>query len=690
MNTPAEDGRDAWRLEPDEEGIAWLHLDCPGATNTLSRAVLAGLEARLDELQALSPRGLVIRSDKPGGFIAGADVGEFRTLRDEARALEHVRWAQDIFRRLADLRFPTVAMIHGYCLGGGLELALACRYRVAEDGPATRLGLPEVRLGIHPGYGGTVRLPPLIGDLQALDLMLTGRTVSARAARRLGLVDHALPERQLARAARHLIHTRPPAGRARPLARLPALAPLRPLVVRFLARRVEPKAPRRHYPAPWALLELWQRHRGDPEAMMAAEARSVARLVCTETAANLIRVFFLQTRLKGLGGRSPARHLHVVGAGTMGGDIAAWAALRGLRVTLQDRSTEQLGRACGRAAELFRRKLHGRQAVTAALDRLIPDPAGAGLARADVVIEAIYENLEAKQALFREVEARAPATALLATNTSSLPLEEIGSVFAEPGRLVGLHFFNPVARMQLVEVVRGRDTGDEVVAAASAFVRRLDRLPLPVSSSPGFLVNRILMPYLLEAVRALEDGIPAAAIDRAALDFGMPMGPLELADTVGLDICRAVAEILAAHLGVELPGRLADRVEAGRLGRKTGAGFYEWQGKRPVRPPLPRGYRPPPDLQDRLILPMLNEAVACLHQGVVADEDLLDAGVVFGTGFAPFRGGPMHYLHRRGVGAVLARLVELEQTHGPRFHPGPGWDRVQGDRTGAPTDTATG
>ena len=672
-----------WRLETDGDDIAWLHFDRQGAgTNVFDHETLDELDRALDDIRGRNPRGLVILSAKPNGFIAGADIGGFQRVESREQALDFIRKGQRVFRKLEALRFPTLALIHGFCLGGGLEMALACDYRIARDDPGTRLGLPEVRLGIHPGFGGSVRLPPLIGAPAAMDLMLTGRSIAGFQARKLGLVDHAVPERHLREAARQTVLARPPRHRPRWYLAATNSAPVRPLLAPLMRRRVAAKAPPEHYPAPYALIDLWRRHGGDARAMMAAEAESVADLIMGATAQNLVRVFFLQERLKSLGKASDFRveHVHVVGAGVMGGDIAAWCALRGFTVSLQDQSPERIAPAVGRAWKLFQQKLKRRHLARAAMDRLIPDHKGLYVEKADVVIKAIFEDRDAKRSLYRSLEPRLKPDALLCTNTSSIPLEELAGALAEPARLVGLHFFNPVAKMQLVEVVRGRSSGDTAIAHAQAFTRAIDRLPLPVASSPGFLVNRILMPYLLEAVILESEGVPAPVIDRAARDFGMPMGPIELADTVGLDICLHVGRILAEELGGEVPERLQRMVDAGHLGRKSGSGFYEYRKGKPVKSKVESGYRPPEDLTDRLILRMLNEAVTCLREGVVEDADLLDAGMIFGTGFAPFRGGPLHYIHEQGMDTVRSRLEALEARHGARFRPDPGWTSLaEGD-----------
>lgn len=670
-----------WRLVTDDKRIAWLAIDKADAgANVLAREVLEELQQILDALVVERPLGLVIHSVKASGFIAGADVKEFTVLKNYDEALALVQRGQAILDALEQLPFPTVAMIHGYCLGGGLELALACRYRVAEDDPRTRLGLPEVKLGIHPGFGGTVRLPPLVGAPAAMDLMLSGRTVEARAAQRMGLVDYAVPARQLRRAAEAMVLEHPAPHRPKPWLRATNHAYARPLLAANIRKKVAEKAPPQHYPAPYALIDLWSEYASDRTRMLQEEARSVARLVTGETARNLVRVFFLQERLKSLGRGADfaPKRVHVIGAGVMGGDIAAWCALRGLAVTVQDRNPEALGRVMKRAHDLYRKKLKQPRLVQTAMDRLLPDRSGAGLARADVIIEAIFEDVKAKQALYREIEPVIRPDALLATNTSSIPLETLSQALARPERLVGVHFFNPVAQMQLVEVVASALTSPDAARQAAAFVRHIDRLPLPVRSSPGFLVNRVLMPYLLEAVALEAEGVPAAVIDQAATDFGMPMGPILLADTVGLDICLSVAEILSQQLQRDnVPPRLRELVAAGRLGKKSGQGFYRYQGDKPILVKPDKGYRPPADITDRLMFRYFNEAMACLREGVVADADLLDAGMIFGTGFAPFRGGPMHFVEHTGAATVRRRLEELNQQHGARFMPDEGWPFLQ-------------
>lgn len=638
-----------WKLERDADGLAWATLDVADAsTNTLGGAVMGELAGLLDELDRQPPKGLVIRSGKAAGFIAGADIDEFSRIDSPAAARALVERGWNLFNRLAALPYPTLALVRGHCLGGGVELALACRYRIAVDEPATRMALPEVMLGIYPAWGGMLRLPRLIGPAAALDLMLTGKGVDARKAKRLGLADDCVPPRVMDSAARlTLLSGRAP--RELPLMQRLLNGPLKAVVARQARRQTAAKVRPGHYPAPFAIIDIWARHGGNALAVPADAPASLEAIFRSPTAKNLVRVFHLQERLKAFGKDADfaPRRVHVVGAGVMGGDIAAECALRGMIVTLQDQTIERIAPAIARAAKRFERKFRGQpREVRFALDRLIPDPDGHGVARADVVIEAIFESLEAKRALLASVEARARPDALIASNTSSLRITDIATALADPSRLVGVHFFNPVAMMPLVEVVRTAASGEEALVRAAAFVRKLDKLPLPVRDAPGFLVNAVLGPYMYEALRCVDEGIAPEAIDAALTAFGMPMGPIELIDTVGLDIAVAAGKALAGAEAV-LPRALADKVAAGQLGKKSGQGFYRWEAgkaRKAVAPAVPEG------LARRILAPLLAAADDCVARGVVADADLADAGVIFGTGFAPFTGGPLH--HSRAAGAA--------------------------------------
>ncbi len=666
-----------WRLETDADRVATLTFDlAASSTNTLGREPMQELGECIAEIEAAAPRAVIVRSAKENGFVAGADISEFGKLDDLDQAYRLVREGQKVFDRLQGLPMPTVAALHGFALGGGLELALACRYRVGADDGKLNLGLPEVQLGVHPGFGGTVRLPQLIGASAALDLMLTGKSVRAKDALRLGLVDRLAPRTEMLAAARDIVLAAPPRHQPPFTQRALAWPLLRTFVAGAARKQVARRANPKHYPAPYAIIDLFERHGASGAAAYEAEARSIAKLFLTEQSRNLVRVFFLQNRMKALGAKSARRfaRVHVVGAGVMGGDIAAWCASRGLTVTLQDREMKYVEPALRRAGEFFAKRAGdpGKAAEMAA--RLTADVDGAGVPGADIVVEAIFENAEAKRELYAKLEPRMKDGAILATNTSSIVLEDLARKLADPGRLVGLHFFNPVAKMMLVEIIRSTATRQEIVEDALAFTRRLDKLPLPCRSSPGFVVNRVLMPYMTEAMLAADEGVPLALIDRAAVEFGMPMGPIELADTVGLDVAAHVGKILAEAFGLPVPRGTAELLAAGHLGRKSGRGYYEWRDGKPVKPPA-QG-RAPADLIDRMILQYLNEAVACLREGVVEDADLLDAGMIFGTGFAPFRGGPLHYARARGVPAIVERLEALAAAYGLRFKPDAGWSAL--------------
>jgi 3-hydroxyacyl-CoA dehydrogenase/enoyl-CoA hydratase/3-hydroxybutyryl-CoA epimerase len=668
---------ETWSLQIDADRIAWLVCDTPGAsTNVLSAPVLRDLATQLEEIAAKPPAGVVIRSAKTSGFIAGADIKEFLKIRTPEEGYELVRAGQTVLQALEYLPCPSVAALHGFALGGGLELALACTYRVGADDAKLSLGLPEVLLGIHPGFGGTVRAVRLIGVRPALDLMLKGKPYKGSRALAAGLIDELVSPSELLERAKARLLRSPPKATAPFVDKLLNLGAARPFIARQAASSLRHSVRRDQYPAPYAILDLWQRYGAAGAESYEAEARSISDLMCTPTSRNLVRVFLLQDRLKSLGGKSPAefRHVHVVGAGVMGGDIAAWSAFRGMTVTLQDRSAELIQPAMDRAKAFFDKRLKDPAAAAAALARLRMDVNGDGVGDSDVVIEAIFENADAKRALYAELEPKLKPNAILATNTSSIEIETLSAGLKDPSRLVGIHFFNPVAQMQLVEIVRGTGTQPQAVQNALQFTRKLDKLPLPCKSAPGFVVNRILTPYVNEALFALESGIPAAVIDRAGKAFGMPMGPIELTDVVGLDVSLHVGRVLAGALQRRVPEILIKRVEQKKLGRKSGEGFYVWRDGKPVKPESAQ-FAMPADLTDRLILPMLNEAVACLREGVIEDADLLDAGAIFATGFAPFRGGPLHYARERGIADVTARLEELARRYGERFRPDPGWQQ---------------
>lgn len=664
-----------WTLETDDQGIAWLGIDRAGASaNTLSAEVLTELDAALAEIEAASPAGVVLHSKKDGTFIMGADINEFTRIQDEEEAYALIRQGQGVMDRMERLSCPTVAVINGFCLGGGLELSMACDYRIAFAGKKKIIGLPEVQLGIHPGFGGTVRAVQLAGVRPAMQVMLTGAPIRPDKARKIGLIDGTTSADSWRDDAVALIGNRPALQKPPFIERVLGFGPMRVLVRKMLIKQVRRKANPDHYPAPYAMIELWAGYGASPVTGYEAEARSMAKLMVGSTSRNLVRVFFLQDGLKSQGDKStpPPKSVHVVGAGVMGGDIAAWCALRGMNVTLQDREQQYIDPALARAEALFEKRVRdtGDRAETRA--RLTADVAGDGAKEADLIIEAIFENLEAKQALYEDLQAKMKPGALLATNTSSIPLEELRTVLDEPQRFIGLHFFNPVAMLPLVEIIRCEDTDSAALDIGFAFTRGISKLPLECASAPGFVVNRILAPYMAEAMALIDEGVPYKLIDKAAEKFGMPMGPVELVDSVGLDVALGVSKVLGAAMNRPIPERLVSMVEAGKLGRKSGEGFYRWDDGKAIKPD-PGSARAPADIEDRLILPMVNEAVSCLSDQVVKSADMLDAGVIFGTGFAPFRGGPLNYAKERGIDGVEAALEQLAAAHGERFEPHSGF-----------------
>jgi 3-hydroxyacyl-CoA dehydrogenase/enoyl-CoA hydratase/3-hydroxybutyryl-CoA epimerase len=652
-----------WRLEFDLDQVCWLTLDRDGeSANSLSNEVLSELEQIVTFLESEPPVGLVLQSGKKGSFIVGADVREFEQVETVEQAAGLMREAHNLFNRVESLQFPTAVIIDGYCLGGGLELALCFDYRIAKNTDGTRLGFPEVRLGIYPAFGGSMRSTRQIGGLHALQLMLTGRMLRAHQAKSMGLVDQLVsPHAELRWAARRAVLK----GRKSRGPGLIAKLSNWTLVRRFLAgqmrKQTAAKASPKHYPAPFELIDAWEAHGNSPQEMLEEEASRNARLITGSTSRGLRRVFWLMERLKAQGKSSDfkARRVHVIGAGVMGGDIAAWCVLQGLEVTLQDREMKYIEPALKRARKLFAKKLRSPALTAGAQSRLIADVEGSGVERADVIIEAIFENAEAKRELFRAIEPKMKPDAILASNTSAIPLDELASVLEKPARLIGLHFFNPVAKMPLVEVVYDKSTDPGEVERGSAFCGQINRFPLPVKSSPGFLVNRVLSPYMLKAMQVhRERKVPLEALDKAATEFGMPMGPVELADTVGLDVGLNVMGLLGGEDAADDATLLKSYVDQGKLGKKSGEGFYQWKKGKPVKDAKASEGINLQSLGEELMAPYFEECRACLEDGIVADSDVLDAGMIFGTGFAPFRGGPMFYLAQKKPGEARLGIAQ--------------------------------
>ncbi|MHB1110069.1 MAG: 3-hydroxyacyl-CoA dehydrogenase NAD-binding domain-containing protein [Devosia sp.] len=637
-----------WRFEIDFEGLGWLTIDTPKApVNTLSREAIAELETlvlRFEDLIASRELlGVILLSGKDSGFIAGADVSEFDAMADYSILPGALQRTHALFDRIENLKAPFVCGIHGFCLGGGLELALASHYRIAVNNDRTRIGFPEVNLGIFPGFGGTGRSIRQAGPMDAMRAMLTGKMLKADAARGMGLVDKLVRHRDTLRwEARKAVLGKKKSKDAPWSKNLMGLSLVRPYLAKQMRKEVGRKARPEHYPAPHALIDLFEKHGDDWRAMVKGEIDSFVPLLSSETATNLRRVFFLSEGLKKQGvkgNEKPVfRRVHVIGAGVMGGDIAAWCALRGMGVTLQDLDMERIKPALDRAKSLFKKRLKKPVEVASAIARLEADIGGKGLARADVVIEAVVENLEIKRKIFSEAEAKANPKAILATNTSSIELERIAEGLKNPSRLIGLHFFNPVAQLPLVEVIRSKFNTDLDISRGASFALAIAKSPVVVKSAPGFLVNRVLMPYMLGAVERVEKGESKELLDAAAVAFGMPMGPIELMDTVGLDVGRSVAHELG-H-GVPENSKFAALVSQGKLGRKSGAGFYKWEKGKALKSEPP-AHADLAGLGRELVKPLVDTTVVTINEGVVANADLADIGVILGTGFAPFLGGPL-------------------------------------------------
>ena len=637
-----------WKFEVDFEGIAWATFDTADQSqNTLGEDQIRQLGEIIEYLEGASDvRGVVFLTAKDSSFIAGADIKMFDAFTDEADVAEKVKQATALLDRLEALKIPTVAAVRGFCLGGGLEFILACDWRISDREDGTRFGFPEVKLGIFPGLHGTVRSIRYAGAMDAMPLMLTGRMIRPGAAKGMNLVNELVPSPQNLRwAARKAVLKKKKASPAGGWKALLRKSPVRGQIANKMRAETAKKVREDHYPAPFRLIDLFEQFGGDEERMKAAETRLFAPLMVSDTSRNLRRVYFLSEKMKALAPKNDFKPLrvHVIGAGTMGADIAAWCVVSGMQVSIQDLDEEQIKVAQKRANKLFKKRLKKPIAVAAADARLIADPKGDHVPRADVIIEAIVENLDIKRKVFTALEPRLKEGAVLATNTSSLPIEDIAEPLKDPSRLIGLHFFNPVPQLPLVEVVKSPVSAQEEVEKGCTFVTEIKKFPLITKSTAGFLVNRVLAPYMMNAMSVYEGGAERERIDAAAREFGMPMGPLELADQVGLDVCAHVGEILGLDKGAGKDSKLVKLVEAGKLGKKSGEGFYTWDGGKAVKSEADYDKAELLALGKELVQPLIDECRKCLEEKVVDDKDLVDGGVIFGTGFAPFRGGPLHY-----------------------------------------------
>jgi len=675
-----------------EEGIARLTFDRPNSSaNLFDIATLEELDAHLATLESRRDlRGVVLISAKAKIFIAGADLNSFTKNFTREGLGQTVDLGHRIFTRLERLPIPSVAAINGVCLGGGCELALACDWRVASLDKSTKIGLPETQLGILPAWGGSVRLPRLIGLPAALGIILAGKQLAAIPAQKAGLVDElAQPEYLLAAAEKFIARGKRPSSAPKGLLNS-ALA--RPLVAMKAKRDVLAKT-QGHYPAPLQALKVCRAAYGRPLAEgLALERAAFLELAETPACRSLMGIFFLQERAKKLkvagvdGTGIKARSLAVVGAGVMGAGIAQWSAARGYPVLLKDIAPEMLAKGLQAAEKIFRdaakRRIFTAAEATAGLDRITPVAGAVSLARVDLVIEAAVEKLELKQKIFRQLEQQAGPQTVLATNTSALSIDAIASGLTDPGRVVGIHFFNPVHRMQLVEIVRGPRTSPAALDTALQFVKAIGKLPVLVKDSPGFLVNRILLPYMVESVRLFNEGCGISQLDRLMLDFGMPMGPLRLSDEVGLDVAQHVALDLQQRLPQPVPinDTLEKMIARGWLGKKSGRGFYVFDPKKGAKekPNRELGFlqtagkgagQDAATLLDRMVLVMINEAARCLEEGVIAAPEDVDFGMIFGTGWAPFRGGPLRHADTLGAAEIVKRLEKLAAEVAPYFAP---------------------
>jgi 3-hydroxyacyl-CoA dehydrogenase / enoyl-CoA hydratase / 3-hydroxybutyryl-CoA epimerase len=686
------------------DGIAVITLDVPNApVNTFARAVREEFVTVLERLERdQGIRAAIVRSGKPDVWVAGADIEEFLEIETASQAEAMSRDGHALLDRLEKLRTPVVAAIHGACLGGGLEAALACAYRVASDAPKTVFGMPEVQIGLIPGAGGTQRLPRLIGLEAALDMILTGRNVRARKALQVGLIhelvhpaildDVAMQRaRSLAdgtirrdapvgpHGARHLLLDENRVGRA--------------LVLRQAREKVLART-RGHYPAPLAALDaVATGYAHGPERGFREESRLFGELAVSEVSRQLVFLFFATTALKKDSGVTepapppvPVRKLAILGAGFMGAGIASIAAPQGTLVRLKDADHARVGKGLAAVREVLRDRLTKKQITRQQLDDSMALVGGtvdySGFANVDLVIEAVFEDLAVKQRVLRETEAVTPAQAIFASNTSTIPIGRIAEASSRPARVIGMHFFSPVPKMPLLEVIVTPATGREVTTSVVAYGKTLGKTVIVVNDAPGFFANRILAPYINEAGLLLDEGVAIEAVDRALVEFGFPVGPITLIDEVGLDIAGKSGAIMLEAFGNRMsPSQSLQRVvAAGRTGRKGKKGFYRYDdaGKKggvdaSVYELLPTGGRrtevPADEIQRRCVLAMVNEAVRCLQEGILRSARDGDVGAVFGIGFPPFRGGPFRYVDSLGAERVVRALEGLNADRSPRFAP---------------------
>ncbi len=669
-------------------GVCVLTFDRPDSSaNIFDRKTLEELEAHITAIAepGLGAKGLILISAKPSIFVAGADLRSIQLLsRDELR--NFIELGQRTFSRITALKIPTVAAIHGAAVGGGFEVTLACDWRIASPDRATKIGLPETQLGILPAWGGSTRLPRLIGLPAALDIILGGRTVAAKAALKKGMIDAVVPQQHLQKAALEWLAK---GKRASTWMHSPGMLKVAAALAAPKARSMAIQKTRGHYPAVLKALDvvLKASTTSDEAVSQAAERDAIMDLAGSPAAHNLTQLFFLQERAKKLsvpGGTADAKinSAAVIGAGVMGSAIAQWLSARGLHVILRDVDAERVAAGMSRIAKLYAAgvKRHTFTALEArhGMDRISPAPLQVPLKGIDLLIEAAVEKMDTKKVIFRQLDGLVRDDCILATNTSALSITELAQATKNPSRVIGLHFFNPVHQMQLVEIVVGKDTSPAVTQATLSFVQRIGKLPVLVKDSPGFLVNRILLPYMIEAAHLFSTGSSVHEIDEAMLDFGMPMGPLRLTDEVGVDVAEDVARTLITAFPdrLRMPEILPKMLEAKLLGRKSGKGFYIHKDKDAepnagLNALRPRGgaQLPREELQKRMVLLMVNEATRCLEEKIVESADDVDFAMVMGTGFAPFRGGPLRYADAVGAKEIAEQLSQLAEKAGGHFTP---------------------
>ena len=630
-----------WLANVDEDGIAWLYLQTVGkSVNVLNNAVMTELECLLDRLENKKDlRGVALLSGKKGGFVYGADIHEFETLKTASEVANHMLYVHGLFNRIEALPVPSCVGVDGIAVGGGLEIALTFDRLFITSSSKTKLGFPEVNLGIMPGYGGSGRAYGRIGTKAVLDMMVSGRPIGSIDAIKTGLADELVDKPDdLEKSMREWIigcnGEKPIFTELETAADATAIAAAKDKYLKRLRSD--------HTPAPAAIIEHVENFGHDKSAMSAGEIDVFPNLMVSSASKNLRRVFYLTDAVrKSARGESGIKRMHVVGAGVMGGDIAAIGAMAGLDVTLTDMNDAAIVGAIARAKKLFERRLKSDEKVALALARLRTDLDGNGATDADLIIEAVAEKLEVKQAVFKNLEAVSKASAILATNTSAIPLEDIATALIGPERLIGLHFFNPVPVLPLVEVIWSKYSDPEIVSRGMQFAGQIGKMPVRCKSAPGFLVNRALLPYIFKAIEAVAGGEKADHIDEALVDFGMPMGPIELADQIGLDVCLDVGIVLGMPPATK--ALLDEKCRTGTIGRKSGSGFYEWDGNRAIRAHQSKDPRVMAAIAKNMLAPMIEECRKAVDENVVDTADSADAGMIFGIGFPGFRGGPLNW-----------------------------------------------